>query len=415
MIDAKFFDQDEIVRFGQPFHGLYRGGVLTLPNSDTITPSAPLPVGSDGFMVKIPGRPAVTTSPADADEGMEWLNYAIVSGENHVFYGQALGLNAWIYIAEDESVWRAVATISTGGAASVVLTNVNDTTQTQTVTASCTPAPEPATTAFGNTPYFDDVASHGRSAVFGWRQAAKWNPEPDPFVPWQADPRETRGEYVACWARLDISGIPPAAAAEFALVVTNGNESGVDRRHETASDTIVITPIYHPEFPEVVIGQTVAGTIEQTEVCAMMFDAGDVLRKLVKRSWNQISGYEIFYGSEIPSAGGTTSERRRLEFGGLATATLESTYAWNGVDPARENTTPGGWEQWGDGAIRYSNKCYGLREITAAGAHRFGAFISFGSTLAGWISTGSGWTPVAAAHPESGSIAAYDSGEASFL
>lgn len=412
MIDAKFFDQDEIVRFGQPFHGLYRGGVLTLPTSVTITPPPPLPVGSDGFMVKIPDRPVVTTSPADAAEGMEWLNYAIVSGENHVFYGIELGLNSWIYVADDDSAWRAEATISPSGTASVVLTNINDTTQTQTVTASCAPAPGSGTFS-GKIVQFEDVSTDGRSACFCWRDPDYWYPPANPYVPWEADPRYTRGLFIACHARLDISGVPPSASAEFVLVMTSGTESGVARRYATIVDTLEFINHYDPENPELLVSVTGAGIVEETEVCAMMFDADNVLLPVVKRRWTITSDY--VYDVFANTYAGTRSVRRRLEYGSVVTSTLQSDYAWSGSDPVEQITTSGWWQQWGDGAIRYSNKCYGLYELSTGGSYRFGAFISFASVLSGWVSTGSGWTPVAAAHPESGAITSFDSGSAAFF
>lgn len=413
MIDAKFFDQDEIVRFGQPFHGLYRGGVLTLPTSVTITPPPPLPVGSDGFMVKIPDRPVVTTSPADAAEGMEWLNYAIVSGENHVFYGIELGLNSWIYVADDDSAWRAEATISPSGTASVVLTNINDTTQTQTVTASCTPAPNSGTVS-GKIAQFEDVASDGRSACFCWRDPDHWYPPANPYVPWDADPHYTRGLFLACHGRLDISGTPPSASATFTLVMTSGTESGVPRRNAVVVDTMAYVNHYDDaESPELLTSVTGGGTLETTEVCAMMYDANDVLQAVVKRIWAVTTDY--LWNVTANTYSGTRAVKRRLEYGALATSTLQSDYAWSGSNRVAQLTTSGGWEQWGDGAIRYSNKCYGLYEVATGGDYRFGAFISFASVLSGWVSTGSGWTPVAAAHPESGSISAFDAGAACFL
>ena len=40
MTPGERFDQDEVLRFGDPWHGLYRNGVIELPNGDVIGKSS---------------------------------------------------------------------------------------------------------------------------------------------------------------------------------------------------------------------------------------------------------------------------------------------------------------------------------------------------------------------------------------
>lgn len=73
---------DRAILFGQPFHGLWKAGSITLPNAATKT--CPAPLDGSCVMVRVPGQPAVVRSDdeeaADASAGREWLNYALISG-----------------------------------------------------------------------------------------------------------------------------------------------------------------------------------------------------------------------------------------------------------------------------------------------------------------------------------------------
>lgn len=86
--------------WGNPFHGLVVGSSLTLPNSATKTWAQP--VGGDCDVVRAPGQPAVSRTPAqlaeDATAGFQWRNYSLISGSARQFYGRDLGGSAWIYV-----------------------------------------------------------------------------------------------------------------------------------------------------------------------------------------------------------------------------------------------------------------------------------------------------------------------------
>lgn len=104
---------------GHPFHGLWRASdnkILTpsgvLINTPGVPPNAEQefnvrywPPG-DAFAVRVPGQPAVTNTPEDDAAGRHWLNYGIISGIQHRFYGKRLEWPQWLYVAPDKSVWR---------------------------------------------------------------------------------------------------------------------------------------------------------------------------------------------------------------------------------------------------------------------------------------------------------------------
>lgn len=91
-----------VARWGNPWHGLVSGGEL---NGATWAQ----PTRGDTYIIQPPGQPAVSTPPAESTLGMEWRNYALLSGYNHQLYGQNIGATAWIYIASDGTAWRVNA------------------------------------------------------------------------------------------------------------------------------------------------------------------------------------------------------------------------------------------------------------------------------------------------------------------
>lgn len=78
----KLPDMAKIVMIGQPYHGLWKGGSITLPNAETKT--CPAPANGSCILLRVPGQPAVTRSEAeqeaDALAGLEWRNYGLISG-----------------------------------------------------------------------------------------------------------------------------------------------------------------------------------------------------------------------------------------------------------------------------------------------------------------------------------------------
>ena len=113
---------------GNPFHGLVKGGQLTLPNAATMP--YPQPVGEhwqqgSTALIKHPNAPGVTRTPEaqaeDAAAGLQWWDRAILSGNQ--LYGKELP--GWIYIDPNGGRWLVTTTLSTahisGGVCTVTL------------------------------------------------------------------------------------------------------------------------------------------------------------------------------------------------------------------------------------------------------------------------------------------------------
>lgn len=104
-------------RLGQPYHGLLRGGVLTLSNGRQIawpfignSVSDPQSAGGDCYVLRVPGTPPVELPPAElaaeAGAGREWRSYALLNGWGRSYGGIPVGIKAWLYAAPDGTVWR---------------------------------------------------------------------------------------------------------------------------------------------------------------------------------------------------------------------------------------------------------------------------------------------------------------------
>ena len=165
MTAGESFDLDTIDRFGDPWHGLLRSGVIELPNSTTRAPVGTLPNDGSSHTIKIPGAAAVTTSAADATAGMTWLNYALMTGNDHCVYGLPLGNVSWIYIDADDLPWRAELSGS-GSSLTITLTRFGILDRTGTAAAIHTKTisftwPTDAGILYN----VDDVDSAGRTAA----------------------------------------------------------------------------------------------------------------------------------------------------------------------------------------------------------------------------------------------------------
>lgn len=98
---------------GHPWHGLCRNGVLTLPNGATKT--YPQPSGGAAWVLRVPGTPAVSRTAeqlaADEAAGMQWLDYAIFSGDTTQIYSKLLGVGRWIYADSSGDRWLVTTTL----------------------------------------------------------------------------------------------------------------------------------------------------------------------------------------------------------------------------------------------------------------------------------------------------------------
>lgn len=103
--------------FGCPFHGLVKGGSLTLPDASAMDYPQPtsLELGAGGITQRVKGAgaalPVRTPEQAAADtaKNYQWLDYAIASGENGQLCGQALGDTWHLYTDPAGVTWMMTA------------------------------------------------------------------------------------------------------------------------------------------------------------------------------------------------------------------------------------------------------------------------------------------------------------------
>lgn len=202
---------------GDPWHGLVKGGVIELPNSGTKALAGETPVSGDCFLVQVPGQPAVTTSAEDAAQGMEWTNYGLLYGSQHILYGVALNELSWLYIAPDNSVWRVQYANGSGDLTFTRfgLLGEDPAAVTQTISLSGV-----------DTGYFTrclDLTATGNKALIGSAVESVY------YTPSRAAANILGGVYL-----IEISGTPPAASATFATLADETACRG------TASNTRIV-------------------------------------------------------------------------------------------------------------------------------------------------------------------------------
>ena len=205
---------DEILKLGDPWHGLIQGGTVRLPGGKT-RPVARPGIGAGVVYPLIPYgvTPAATADAADVAAGRTWLNYGLLAG--HCLYEKSItsGAPAFVYIAPDNSTWRVVYTyysmlgvpglrlqfyplrklflqIDTWGGLA------------QTIDVPCSPTPPSYTVGD-----LYDLDSKGANAIF-----CKLN---------------TAQTILRGAALLNIQGIPPASTATYTLVIDSQDASGL--------------------------------------------------------------------------------------------------------------------------------------------------------------------------------------------
>jgi hypothetical protein len=193
---------DEILKLGDPWHGLIQGVTVRLPGGKTRPVARPgIGVGVVYPLIPYGVTPAATADAADVAAGRTWLNYGLLAGA--CLYEQSIttGAPSWVYIAPDNTTWRVLCTASTllgvqtltlsfyplrkmflttdkwGGLAQTLQVQIN-----------------PTTSAYGFGTLYD-LDSKGANAVF--------------FNPTGA---------AAGGALLNIQGIPPSATATYTLL-----------------------------------------------------------------------------------------------------------------------------------------------------------------------------------------------------
>lgn len=120
---------DDLEQWGHPWHGLVKGGTLSLPYE--IEMQYPQPASGDwpyqaGTTSLIDfGAPATTTPPEDAAQGMEWRSLGTLSGAESQLYGKPLGAGNWVYKAPSGDRWLIRASSIHGKTAQIISSGVN--------------------------------------------------------------------------------------------------------------------------------------------------------------------------------------------------------------------------------------------------------------------------------------------------
>lgn len=199
---GEFLQLNEVVHFGDPWHGLYRNGFIELPNAALRAPIEG-PVSGDCFDVHVPGVLPAITDAGDVAAGRSWLPYGLISGRNHVLYGTELGSMSWIYVAPDSSTWYASGTWLGLNELSLSLAPVFGGAPSQTIVINCSPALsiEIATIGYGRVM---DIKQDGSQVAFGHQPASMLETSQD----WNL-----RAASV-----LTISGTPGGATASLTLL-----------------------------------------------------------------------------------------------------------------------------------------------------------------------------------------------------
>lgn len=404
---------DEIIKLGDPWHGLIQGGVVRLPNGGTRTAARP-GIGTGSVYPLIPHGvvPASTADAADVAAGRTWLNYGLLAGS--CLYEQTIagGGPAWVYIAPDNSTWRvAYSYVYLAGVWNMqlqfyplrrmFLTADKWGGLVQTVQAPI----NPTTTTYSNGALYD-LDSKGANAVFFQTSAA-----------------------IKGAALVTITGIPPAAAVTHTLLsdgspVGNlysmarttvlGNfrlktwlyqtllfnsitgESIFGPETEYTQDQLIpdpappdfLPPLPPQDYPWSLswrIGwkETKYGNSGATEVISgYAFDSADNLREVVHLTVTIYSytdtpaaGYEYANLPPFNRTGDGGSYTILTKIGGVAGDPVE--WLFDGV--TLENSTPNAYgpivvmpgpQFVTVETIRYSNRVYGLR-VTIPGEYQY--------------------------------------------
>jgi hypothetical protein len=210
---------DEIVQWGDPWHGLWRGDDLKIhtPHGPVVdcpgqAPDyAPWGTNGDCWKLAIPGITAPTNDAADVTAGRTWLNHAIVSGHYQRLYGKP---GAAIYLDPANKPWLIQLSPSwsfsgspaINGTATISLNliefgMIGETAISQSLAAQSVNFSILTPTAGAESMWIEDMTTDGRSLIF--------------YVccGYANDVRRCLGLF-----KLDISGTPPAASFTWSKI-----------------------------------------------------------------------------------------------------------------------------------------------------------------------------------------------------
>jgi hypothetical protein len=97
-------------RWGWPYHGLVQDGSMLLPDASIKTISQP--AGGDVFALRVPGFTPADMTPeqiaSDLAHGLQWYDYALISGNGRLCYGKGLAATSketWIWAVSNTEKW----------------------------------------------------------------------------------------------------------------------------------------------------------------------------------------------------------------------------------------------------------------------------------------------------------------------
>lgn len=106
----------KVLVFGNPWHGVVREDVLTMPGGATKSvPTAPNDGHGGCWKFQVPGAPGL--GEAVADPGEQWLDYLLYYGRGNVVYHKTVNSNLinWFCLGDDGTRWLVSVTSATSG------------------------------------------------------------------------------------------------------------------------------------------------------------------------------------------------------------------------------------------------------------------------------------------------------------
>lgn len=365
---------DQVAKFGDPWHGLYRFGRQELPNGSTRVPAV-VPTGGDCIEIRVPGQPAVSNEADDTAAGRTWLNYGILAGTNHVLYGKALGDMSWVYVAADNICYKATATVASVDSVSVALVPLVGTAPTQTLTGVALDQSVAVNGSLLVIHKIMDVSPDGRQVVI----AHHYSTNPD---------------YPHAMSLLTLSGSLPAVTASRTLIydlysgdpALTGVESTDSRvitwtfqeniKNNATNDEYVRTfsstqadwlsgagyPALPAGYHQVwlhTMDESRSGTFLRKDRIGYVFKDGVRLPvKFINTTTDTNVGWNQPYGDPTRTYHGTYTRAQHVEVAGQAGATVGQGFQFSGTLNVATQTSGNGECYY----RRYSNRTYGLTE-----------------------------------------------------
>jgi hypothetical protein len=383
---------DEIVKAGETRHGLYNNatGNLRLPNGQNMSlPLTSRPQGSETFVLRKPGMPAVVTTPEEAAAGHTWINYVILAGRNKTFYGKPVGLG-WLYLDDAGTLWTVGYNVTVTGV-TLTLTRPGHLQTIGPIAIAPALQAETADQLEWLNSMVVDLDSRGKQAVLTWTET-----DAAPHLWYSPRTQLERGRwYPRAMIKIQINGSPPAATATVTLLLDRANPAlegntitdgtwsythtrwrQIVRRYNDGTNDIeefdsgfqsysTTDGVALPwPIPDGWTFDTGGNTEQQTHlwqrnlIISYTFDAADALQPVVFEHVQDYAAFGSFFTAPFeltPQGAGTYTETMRLRIGGVAQVFQRITTRAGDT----QTVTGGPLLNYGH-FVRYSNSLYGV-------------------------------------------------------